>query len=82
VAVWAPMQQCGGCLVDEEEERVLRRCGGWGVAGQGTDWKANTLNVAFLFPSIVFVIFFALNLLIWGQKSSGAVPFGGSSELK
>jgi len=43
---------------------------------QGTDWKANTLNVAFLFPSVVFVIFFALNLLIWGQKSSGAVPFG------
>jgi transmembrane 9 superfamily protein 2/4 len=47
-----------------------------GAAGQGTDWKANTLNVAFLFPSVVFVIFFALNLLIWGQKSSGAVPFG------
>merc|ERR1711953_1528503 len=23
----------------------------------------------------VFVIFFVLNLLIWGQKSSGAVPF-------
>jgi transmembrane 9 superfamily protein 2/4 len=43
---------------------------------QGTDWKANTLNVAFLFPSAVFVIFFGLNLLIWGQKSSGAVPFG------
>mmetsp|Transcript_33876 Transcript_33876/g.46916 ORF Transcript_33876/g.46916 Transcript_33876/m.46916 type:complete len:644 (-) Transcript_33876:53-1984(-) len=43
---------------------------------QGVDWKSNTLNVAFLFPSIVFVIFFGLNLLIWGQKSSGAVPFG------
>ena len=24
----------------------------------------------------VFSIFFALNLLIWGEKSSGAVPFG------
>uniref|UniRef100_A0A7S0WU25 Transmembrane 9 superfamily member n=1 Tax=Pyramimonas obovata TaxID=1411642 RepID=A0A7S0WU25_9CHLO len=43
---------------------------------QGTDWKSNTLDVAFLFPSIVFVVFFFLNLLIWGQKSSGAVPFG------
>jgi len=43
---------------------------------QGTDWKSNTLDVAFLFPSVVFVVFFVLNLLIWGQKSSGAVPFG------
>lgn len=42
----------------------------------GTDWKTNTLNVAFLFPTIVFCIFFGLNMLIWGEKSSGAVPFG------
>merc|ERR1712084_189444 len=27
------------------------------------------------FPGVVFVIFFVLNLLIWGQESSGAVPF-------
>lgn len=25
---------------------------------------------------VSFVVFFILNLLIWGQKSSGAVPFG------
>eukprot|EP00239_Pterosperma_sp_CCMP1384_P006602 CAMPEP_0197846788 /NCGR_PEP_ID=MMETSP1438-20131217/4352_1 /TAXON_ID=1461541 /ORGANISM="Pterosperma sp., Strain CCMP1384" /LENGTH=640 /DNA_ID=CAMNT_0043458551 /DNA_START=225 /DNA_END=2147 /DNA_ORIENTATION=+ len=43
---------------------------------QGTDWKTNTLNVAFLFPTVVFAIFFGLNMLIWGQRSSGAVPFG------
>merc|ERR1711988_279445 len=42
----------------------------------GTDRKTNTLNVAFLFPTIVFCIFFGLNMLIWGEKSSGAVPFG------
>merc|ERR1719389_481581 len=30
---------------------------------------------AFLYPGVVFIIFFVLNLLIWGQKSSGAVPF-------
>merc|ERR1712036_116026 len=30
---------------------------------------------AFTFPGVVFVIFFVLNLFIWGQKSSGAVPF-------
>eukprot|EP00899_Mesostigma_viride_P019725 jgi/Mesvir1/27754/Mv07442-RA.1 len=41
-----------------------------------TEWKSNTLMVAFLFPGIVFVIFFVLDMLIWGEKSSGAVPFG------
>merc|ERR1719461_428222 len=41
----------------------------------GDDWKMATLLTAFLFPGVVFVIFFVLNLLIWGQKSSGAVPF-------
>ena len=25
---------------------------------------------------MLFAIFFALNILVWGQKSSGAVPFG------
>merc|ERR1739838_838063 len=39
------------------------------------DWKKTTLICAFLYPGIFFTIFFVLNLLIWGQKSSGAVPF-------
>lgn len=43
---------------------------------QGTDWKANTLKTAFLYPGVIFVVFCILNTLIWGQKSSGAVPFG------
>ncbi|XP_020269316.1 transmembrane 9 superfamily member 7-like [Asparagus officinalis] len=43
---------------------------------KGTDWKKNTLKTAFMFPGIVFAIFFVLNALIWGEKSSGAVPFG------
>merc|ERR1719272_243967 len=30
---------------------------------------------ALLYPGIVFLIFFFLNLLIWGQASAGAVPF-------
>merc|ERR1719378_431427 len=34
-----------------------------------------TLMTAFLYPGIIFMIFFVLNLFIWGQKSSGAVPF-------
>merc|ERR1711887_102987 len=41
----------------------------------GTDWKMTTLLTAFLYPGIFFVIFFILNLFIWGKKSSGAVPF-------
>lgn len=43
---------------------------------KGTDWKLNTVKAAFLFPSVVFTVFCILNSFIWGQKSSGAVPFG------
>ncbi|PKU65802.1 transmembrane 9 superfamily member 7 [Dendrobium catenatum] len=43
---------------------------------KGTDWKKNTFKTALIFPAIVFSIFFVLNALIWGEKSSGAVPFG------
>jgi len=41
----------------------------------GDDWKKTTLLTACLYPGVYFMIFFVLNLLIWGQKSSGAVPF-------
>lgn len=43
---------------------------------KGTEWKKIALKTAFIFPAIVFAIFFVLNALIWGEKSSGAVPFG------
>ncbi|XP_051150458.1 transmembrane 9 superfamily member 7-like [Andrographis paniculata] len=42
----------------------------------GADWKTTSLKTAFMFPGVLFAIFFILNALIWGQKSSGAVPFG------
>jgi transmembrane 9 superfamily protein 2/4 len=42
---------------------------------KGSDWKNITLRTAFTFPGVVFAIFFVLNALIWGEKSSGAVPF-------
>ncbi|KAL6844942.1 hypothetical protein ACP4OV_025601 [Aristida adscensionis] len=42
---------------------------------KGSEWKKITLQTAFMFPGISFVIFFILNALIWGEKSSGAVPF-------
>jgi len=41
----------------------------------GEDWKLTTLFTAFMFPGAFFSVFFVLNLFIWGQKSSGAVPF-------
>ncbi|KAJ8634787.1 hypothetical protein MRB53_009054 [Persea americana] len=43
---------------------------------KGSEWKKITLKTAFMFPAVVFAIFFVLNALIWGEKSSGAVPFG------
>lgn len=46
------------------------------MAPQGDQWKKTTLKTALLFPGVLFAIFFALNMLVWGQKSSGAVPFG------
>merc|ERR1719409_1889874 len=41
----------------------------------GEDWKLATAMTATFYPGIFFGIFFVLNLFIWGQKSSGAVPF-------
>jgi transmembrane 9 superfamily protein 2/4 len=41
----------------------------------GEDWKEATALTALLFPGGIFIIFFFLNLLIWGQASAGAVPF-------
>jgi len=43
---------------------------------KGQAWKKNTVLTAMLFPGTVFCIFFVLNMFIWGEKSSGAVPFG------
>ncbi|GAB4854652.1 Transmembrane 9 super member 8 [Ancistrocladus abbreviatus] len=43
---------------------------------KGTEWKKIALRTAFMFPGSVAILFFILNALIWGEKSSGAVPFG------
>jgi len=43
---------------------------------KGIHTKKNTIITATFFPGIVFAIFFVLNMFIWGEKSSGAVPFG------
>jgi len=41
----------------------------------GERWKTNVLMTSFLFPGIVFGIFFILNLALWVKGSSAAVPF-------
>jgi len=38
-------------------------------------YKSMTLLMAFLYPGVLFGLFFFLNLLIWAKGSSGAVPF-------
>jgi len=43
---------------------------------KGTEWKKATVMTATFVPSILFCIFFILNFFIWGQASSGAIPFG------
>jgi len=41
----------------------------------GQSWRELSLLTGLLYPGIVFSIFFVLNLMIWHEKSSGAVPF-------
>jgi transmembrane 9 superfamily protein 2/4 len=43
---------------------------------KGQHWKKNTILTSISFPGVVFLIFFILNFFLWGQHSSGAVPFG------
>ena len=42
----------------------------------GTDWRKNTLLTALLFPGLLFSSIFILNLFVWAQASSTALPFG------
>ncbi|XP_037960116.1 transmembrane 9 superfamily member 2 [Teleopsis dalmanni] len=41
----------------------------------GIKWKSNVILTSMLCPGIVFCMFFVLNLVLWGEGSSGAVPF-------
>jgi len=40
------------------------------------DWRKLSFATSFAFPGVCFGIFFILNAMVWGEKSSGAVPFG------
>lgn len=41
----------------------------------GEKWKSNVIFTAFLCPGIVFALFFVLNLVLWAEGSSAAIPF-------
>ncbi|EFQ97289.1 transmembrane 9 superfamily protein member 4 [Nannizzia gypsea CBS 118893] len=42
----------------------------------GMNWRKNTFITALLFPGLVFSLIFVLNLFVWAQASSTALPFG------
>jgi len=42
----------------------------------GKEWKRNALLTAFMFPGSVCMTAFVLNFFVWGEGSSGAIPFG------
>uniref|UniRef100_A0A8B9H165 Transmembrane 9 superfamily member n=1 Tax=Astyanax mexicanus TaxID=7994 RepID=A0A8B9H165_ASTMX len=42
----------------------------------GENWKTNVLLTALLCPGIVFADFFLMNLILWVEASSAAIPFG------
>lgn len=42
----------------------------------GREYKRLAYGIAFLFPGVVFLVFFLLNLLLWYYHSDGAVAFG------
>jgi len=42
----------------------------------GEKWAFNVLATALLCPGLVFILFFILNLVLWINSSSAAIPFG------
>ena len=41
----------------------------------GVHWKTNTVATAVFLPGSCFSMFFVINLFVWAEESSGAVPF-------
>ncbi|ODA76717.1 hypothetical protein RJ55_07988 [Drechmeria coniospora] len=42
----------------------------------GQNYRGNALLTALLFPGLIFGLVFILNLFVWAQASSTAIPFG------
>jgi len=43
---------------------------------KGRSWHKLTLWTSFMFPGVVFILFFIINLVVWHEGSSSAIPFG------
>ncbi|CAF4533494.1 unnamed protein product, partial [Didymodactylos carnosus] len=41
----------------------------------GENWKKNVLMTAFSCPGVIFGVFFILNIVLWFNGSSAAIPF-------
>jgi len=46
------------------------------AATSGVSWQRSTLWTAVGFPAFIFSIIFFLNLFVWAEGSSNAIPFG------
>ncbi|MQL78337.1 hypothetical protein Taro_010753, partial [Colocasia esculenta] len=44
------------------------------IKGTSEGWRSVSWSVACFFPGIVFVILTVLNFVLWGSKSTGAIP--------
>ncbi|KAL8488694.1 hypothetical protein ACS0TY_024834 [Phlomoides rotata] len=44
------------------------------IKGSSEGWRSLSWSIACFFPGIVFVILTFLNFLLWGSKSTGAIP--------
>ncbi|CAN6479584.1 unnamed protein product [Victoria cruziana] len=44
------------------------------VKGDSLGWRSVSWSVACFFPGVAFIILTALNFLLWGSKSTGAIP--------
>lgn len=44
------------------------------IKGSSEGWKSVSWSIACFFPGMVFMILTALNFILWGSKSTGALP--------
>ncbi|XP_059661313.1 transmembrane 9 superfamily member 12 [Cornus florida] len=44
------------------------------IKGSSEGWRSVSWSVACFFPGIVFVVLTVLNFILWGSKSTGAIP--------
>jgi len=42
----------------------------------GKEWQRTTLMTALFYPGIVFSVLFLLNLIVWAEGTTNAIPFG------